>query len=169
MSGIALKELLTKSAEPALSFYWAAKSATFPSFKGIKPEAYWFASCDLPSYAFEAQPFYNGGKRKSYAGSTDSLSFSLSLFITSDYRQLTWVQGWMESIRSYDGFYGLPRDYKKDLVFELQDTTGAVQLEATCKGSWVTNPDSLSMSYNTSDIVMLGVNMTCDDIEYKKP
>lgn len=149
--------------DPMLQFKWVALSLPF----GHKGE--YMESIDLPfSNVAVSEGVYIGGRFMYFPGTHSISSFSASFYEDRNAASLKWIQDWKSKIKNFQtGAYGLPAQYKQDIVVRQLDQKNEPIFDVRLIDCWPSDTSPLSMNYTDgSGRVVIQQNFSVDDQEF---
>ena len=147
--------------DPFMNFRWAAYQMPF----GL--DSRYVEKVSIPWSRFESIPIYNQGKNSYYSSVKDIDAITVTFYEDVNLTITKMLLKWRELMEK-DGYYALPIDYKKNLVFHLlSNTNNTAMLELTAKGAWPSAIDNLELAYDSSDRIIISVTFTIDSMSIK--
>lgn len=123
------------------------------------------ASLSFTNIAPSNQQYVNGGFM-ALAGPHSVAGPSLTLYEDQHASSLKWINVWKRAIKDFSsGLYNGQSSYKRDLKFNLMDTTGAVVLTAKYMGCFPTDTSPLDLQYTESGRLTISQAFWADDSE----
>lgn len=164
MAIITLQEFIERrkdDREPLLNFKWHCVSLPFDF------DTDYVESVNLPFPSLNVKPLFGGAKTTYYPGFLELSAFDVTFYEDSAARTRRFLKMWQERIRDpKDGFYYLPPNYKRDMVFELLDTRNQPVMTAKMKGCWPTQSNAWDLVSNGSERLTVQQNFATDGMEY---
>lgn len=157
-------EALTDRREPAYNFKWRCSKLPWDM------DVTYVESVSLPFPTYDvADPLFGGATFFYYPGFVRLDSFSLMMYEDQDFSTTTWVTGWMYLIRNpVTGIYSLPKDYKREVHFELVNDKNEPTVVARLIGCWPSQVSNFDLNYTESGRLGLNITMSADAIVYDK-
>lgn len=146
--------------DPMLQFKWVALSLPFDM-----PGEY-METIDLPfNNVAPSEGVYIGGRFMYFPGTHTVSAFSASFYEDRNAKALKWIQEWKSKIKNFQtGAYGLPADYKRDIVVRQLDQKNEPIFDVRLIDCWPADTSPLSMSYTDgSGRVVIQQNFSVDD------
>jgi len=151
-----------KTKDPLLSFKWHCVSLPFAM------DTTDVESVSLPFPSLNVKPVFGAGKFTYYPGFLELSSFDITFYEDSLASSRRALMAWQERIRHpVEGYYYLPANYKRNIEFELMDTTGKAILSVVLKNCWPTQTNNWDLSYTEDGRLTVQQNFALDGMEYK--
>ena len=170
--------------DPLLSFKWICTYLPF----GLDPS--YVESVDLPFSNISIADGWMGAATYTYYPSFSNIStFSLTIYEDSVMSTLQWITFWKNQISfiypgvaspandvgqsvgkaatvitggGANGCYFMPSMYKRNIIFQLLDTTNSPVMNVTLQGVWPSDTSNLSLDYSGSERVKISQTFSCD-------
>lgn len=147
--------------DPYLSFLWQIRH--LPDANGIRaPDDSRIIRCNVNFRQFEAVPVYNAASKNYFPGTYDTQGPSITVVEDDKLSAHAWVLAWQSLVCDEHGFYGVPTDFKKDLVFEAFDNKGIVNAAYQANGAWPSAITPLQLDRTQSEKVVVEITFQCD-------
>ena len=147
--------------DPFMNFRWVAYQMPF----GLDPR--YVEKVSIPWSRFESIPIYNQGANSYYSSVKDIDAITVTFYEDVDLTITKMLLKWRELMEK-DGYYALPIDYKKDLVFHLlSNNSNTAMIEMTAQGAWPSAIDNMELAYDSSDRIIISVTFTIDKMVVK--
>jgi len=149
--------------DPLLAFKWVAKYLPFD----LAPE--FMEAIDLPFNNISVSEGQYVGSRFIYHPGTHTVSsFSATFYEDRSGRSTSWLNYWKSRVKNFEtGAYGLPSQYKRNIIVTLLDQKNDAVITAKLIGCWPadTNPFSLNYSDGSARITNQQT-FSVDDVKY---
>lgn len=154
------RDLANTRPDPLLRFYW---DIAFNTPVGtIGAEFVEEVNVPLPKYESDSATFQ---ARKYYFAKFEDFGVTtIKFYMDVDGKVITWLRNWQQRIKSRDGNYKVPGEYKGTIVVHSQDPTGAQMQKYTMRGAFPTQVPSLPFG-STGEIISLDVEFSIDSVE----
>lgn len=119
----------------------------------------------FPHKNIPANPRFGGATNTYYPGTSDVSSASISFYETEDYIVTRYLKAWQRLVKDENDVYGMPIDYKKNIMFELYSREGRVTNVGILIGAWPTNISNFDVNYASSGKLTVSCNFSIDDSE----
>jgi hypothetical protein len=147
--------------DPFMNFRWAAYQMPF----GL--DSRYVEKVSIPWSRFESIPIYSQGTNSYYSSVKDVDAITVTFYEDVNLTITKMLLKWRELMEK-DGYYALPIDYKKNLVFHLlSNTNNTAILELTAQNAWPSAIDNLELAYDSSDRIIISVTFTIDSMSIK--
>lgn len=157
---------LAKRKDPLLSFHWGCINDVIVPTSGLKLPGDYVESIDLPFNNIQvAEGHYGASGFTYFPGSHDVSAFSMTFYEDVSCTTLKFINDWKSQVKSWDGTYNLPIQYKGDILVALFDPKGKVVLQAKMIGCWPSDTGNLSLNYNDSGRLVITQTFSVDDQE----
>lgn len=123
----------------------------------------------LPLPFFETESWTKESTREYFPNVYDIGEISVDFREDEQGTIRNFIFDWMSQIRSFDGRYALPVDYKKRMKLHFLDVNGDVTTEYEAYGVFPKNPGNLEGDYATSGILIYTVAFSCDSMKIIVP
>lgn len=132
--------------DPLPMFKWRVKVLPKKQF-GVD-ESY-VESVDLSWNNIKAGGHFAGGGYTYFPEFHDISAFSINLYADAEGRSLKYINSWKSKVKNFDtGLYGLPKDYKDNLIVQLRDNKDVPIVEVTLQGVWPSDLGNVSLDYS---------------------
>ena len=147
--------------DPLLSHQWAAY------IPNVLDDNTYIQAISTPSIRYDQQTRYNAGKVHNYAGIMSLDDISMTLYTEVSGYAPSLLSQWVRAIRSQEGLYNLPVEYKRTVVVVLLDQTNTIVAEFRYIGAWPTSWDSYQLQYGQASVLATEVTLSVDDVSFK--
>lgn len=152
--------------DPLLGFKWVCLALPF----GLDVTYVEEVDLGFPKIG-QRQGLFGAGTFSYYPAFEEMSAFNITFYEDSKMTTSKWLDAWMRRIRNKDnGTYYLPYEYKRDMLFALMDTSGAIVAEVKMINTWPTERSSWPLAYTNNDRIRVQQNFSVDrqEIVYKK-
>ena len=156
------KLALDKRPDPLLDWRWYSPVLPLPGL----PSNY-LESIDIPfNNIGKGEDVYGAGGFTCYPSSHTIGSFNTTFYEDDRGTTMDWILKWKSLVKSFTtGFYGLPKDYKKDWTVNQVDAKNNVVMTMKLKGCWPSATSNFSLNYTSNGRITLAQEFICDDME----
>lgn len=151
---------------PLPSWRWVGK------FSGIEiPGVDWndliVETVTLPNgETLSPTPSFGAGRTRYFPDFPEVSSISVGIYESDTGAANLSITRWQEAVKTLDGWYGLPKDYKASLLINqfgyFSNTQAVMGYEAI--GVWPSDPGSLDLRQTEDDRIILNITLACDKI-----
>ena len=146
--------------DPMMNFRWVAKTVPFGDGY-IGPE--YIQNVEIPFPNVQAESVFFCGAQKYFPGFSDISAFNISFYGDSRGLALKYLMYWKSQVKDFTtGIYNLPPQYKRSWEFILLDASGNDVVEIELQGCWPVDTGSISLSYESSEAIVLNQNFSVD-------
>lgn len=154
------KRFSDASHSPLLAFKWHCVSLPF------KYDTTYVETVSLPFPSINVKPVFEGGRYTNYPGFLEIAAFDITFYEDTRANTKRWLKMWQEKIRHpVEGYYYLPGNYKRDMIFELLNTKGDPVMRVKMKNCWPTTSNNWELS-SASERLTIQQNFSTDGMEY---
>ena len=147
--------------DPILSHQWAAY------IPNVLDDSTYIQSISTPSIRYDQQTRYVSGKVHNYAGVMSLDDISMTLYTEASGYMPSLLSQWVRAIRSQEGLYNLPIEYKRTVIVVLLDQTNTIVAEFRYNGAWPTSWNSYQLQYGPASILATEISLSVDDVSFK--
>ena len=147
--------------DPILSYQWAAY------IPNVLDDNTYIQAISTPSIRYDQMTKYVSGKVHNYAGVMAMDDISMTLYTEATGYMPSLLSQWVRAIRSQDGIYNLPVNYKRTVVVVLLDIENTIVAEFRYIGAWPTSWNSYQLQYGAANVLATEVSLSVDDVSFK--
>lgn len=147
--------------DPLLNFQWAARVLNM----NVKGE--YISSISTPGMRYDTKSIYREGKMHHYASFFDTDTIRMTVYADTTNTSNNFALNWMRSVKSHQGFYRLPKDYKRDVEIVLTDSFFMKVFRITAVGCWPTAWESYDLSSEGSSAIATTLTLNVDDVKFE--
>lgn len=164
MAILTLKEFAertsTEKGSPLLAFKWHCVSLPFDY------DTTYVETVSLPFPSLNVKPVFEGGRYTNYPGFLELSAFDITFYEDSKASSKQYLKTWQEKVRHpVEGYYYLPGNYKRDMIFELLNTKGDPVMRVKLKNCWPTTSNNWELS-SANERLTIQQNFSTDSMEY---
>ena len=151
---------------PMPAWRWVAKF-TGPSIPGVNFDHLVIEKVTLPNgESLPASGSFGSGRTTYYPDFPEVSTISVDMYETQAGVANLSLTNWQLAVKSRDGWYGIPTDYKCELranLFGYLSNTQSV-LTYSAEGVWPTDAGSLDLNYTEDNRTIVTATFSCDRI-----
>lgn len=155
-------EKLLALPDPLLQFKWIAKFLPFDL-----PTSY-MESIDLPFNNISvSEGVYQAGKFVYFPGTHTISAFTAAFYEDRKGSSLAWLHRWKRAVKDFEtGEYGLPKDYKRNIIVTQLNSKNDAVITAKLKGCFPTDTSPTTLNYTDGTArVIHQQSFSVDDVE----
>ena len=92
-------------------------------------------------------------------------AFTIRFIENKDFGVMRFFRAWQRRVITPEGYFGLPKDYKRPIIIEPLDTKGQTAVKLTYADCWPTGLASFDLDGTQTGFVMQTVTMACDNAD----
>ncbi len=146
--------------DPLLSYQWAAY------IPGVIDRHEYIMAITTPSIRYDQQPRFISGKVHHYAGFMSVDDVSMTIYTEVSGMAPSTMAHWVREIRSRDGLYNLPSQYKKTIVVVLLDQADRIVAEFRYEGAWPSSWSSYNLQFGQASYLVTETTLSVDDVSF---
>lgn len=147
---------------PANNWRWIAR---MPSIPGAPAATQVVAeSIEFQFRSIAATPRFGGAMQRKFPTVTDVAAVNMSFYETEGYIATTYLDRWQKMIVDDQGVFGMPREYKKNIVLELYSITESKLYTGMLIDVWPSQVGGFSLNYNDSGRIVVSCSFEVDRV-----
>ncbi len=158
--------LIYKLDPPLPAWRWVGKLSG-PDIPGVNWDDLIIETITLPNgETLSPLNIFGSGRTRYYPDFPEVSAITVGFYETETGAANLSLTKWQEAVKSNDGWYGLPKDYKSELKINQFGYSSNVQavMAYTAEGVWPSDPGSIDLNYTNDDRIILNVTLACDRI-----
>ena len=138
----------------------------FPEINGVGLPGYFAQSVDIPLPKYSPEAVFGGAKNRYYAGTQDVDQITVNFFENHRTDVSRYVNNWLGYIRTQDGVYNLPVEYKKFFLIGMYDVSKKELVNvANVIDVWPVGGQQMSLD-QTSGLLTLPISFSVDTVVF---
>lgn len=156
-------QVMQQRGDPVLSFDWIGVIIDPTVNVGKQMPWQYIDGLTTPSLSVDQHSLFFNGLTKKFASVYSTGGVSLKLFTDVKAKSFNYANYWMRSSYREDGFYGLPRAYKKDIQVFILDATREIVVDLRFLGCFPVSWDQYTLDA-TNGILETTLQLSVDEM-----
>lgn len=151
--------------DPVVNYMWTARIQGGSS-SVFNPMTDVIDSIQTPSITYNVKPVFRNGKFHQYPSEFACDNLNLSMYTSIDGKAISYVQDWVRRVKNFHGHWGMPRDYKRDVILDIFDPQSRVVAQFVYTGCTPVSWNSYTFDSDAAQVVMTTLELSVDDIRF---
>jgi hypothetical protein len=150
--------------DPLMNFQWSAV-LTYPKAGSLSMSDF-IEEVTLPELKIENQGVFREGSRSYFSGTADTGTLNIKFYEDRRLRAYSFINKWFLTVRSRNGTYSPPTQYKGTAIISAYDNAGIEIGQWKVMGIFPLSTPPYPFSSGQSERVIASVDFSVDDIVF---